>query len=102
MARKNKTQKDKLIDGIKWMHPIWVAYLIQRIEYDTKELIKAIPSIYERNAKDRKEGKISLFSPDFYVTYANDLLEILDDIHETKTDKVEYMEEGSIADDTQN
>ena len=100
MAKKTKTQQEKLIDGIKAMHPVWVAYLIQRIEYDTKELIKAIPSIYEKDAQDMKEGKISLFSPDFYVTYANSLLEIFDDIHETKTERVEYMDKGSVADDT--
>ena len=102
MARKTKTQQEKLIDGIKFMHPVYVAYLIQRIEYDTKELIKAIPSIYEKDAKDMKEGKIGLFSPDFYVTYANGLLEIFDDVHETKTDRVEYMEKGnSVFNDTE-
>jgi hypothetical protein len=99
---KKKTSQELLAEGIKQMHPIYAAYLRQRLEADTKELIEVIPKIYEKDKKDMTEGKISMFSPDFYVTYANDLLEIFDRIEGTKTPRVPYGGDSVVTTPTNN
>lgn len=88
--RKKKTSQELLAEGIEQMHPVYAAYLRQRLEADTQKLIEVIPKIYEKDKQDMAEGRIGMFSPDFYVTYVNALLEIFDRIEDTKTPRVPY------------
>jgi hypothetical protein len=87
---KKKTSQEMLAEGIEMMHPVYAAYLRQRLEADTQKLIEMIPKIYEKDKQDMEQGRISMFSPDFYVTYVNSLLEIFDRIEGTKTPRVPY------------
>lgn len=87
---KKKTSQEILAEGIEMMHPIYVAYLRQRLEADTKVLIDAIPHVYERDRMETAEGRISMFSPDFYVTYVNSLIEIFNKMGDEKTPLVPY------------
>ena len=72
------------------MHPMYAAYLLQRIQSDTQVLVGQIPRIYEKDRVDMANGVIGFFSPDFYVTYANSLIEAFNDIDGTKVPLVEY------------
>ena len=54
--KKKKSAQDILVEGIKNMPPIHVAYLMQRLQHDTKELIHAIPSIYDKDREDMNEA----------------------------------------------
>ena len=98
--KNKKTSQQILVGGIKDMHPIYASYLMQRLEYDMKELIKQIPAIYEQDAKDTANGKISMFHPNFYVTYVNSLIEIFNDMDRDKTPLVSYEQPKSIVEDT--
>jgi hypothetical protein len=91
--KKKKSAQDILVEGIKNMPPIHVAYLMQRLQHDTKELINAIPSIYDKDREDMAKGKIGFFSPDFYVTYANNLIQIFNKDDNTDVSLVKYQRE---------
>jgi hypothetical protein len=99
---KKKTSQELLAEGIKQMHPIYALYLIQRLQADTKELIEVIPQIYEKDKQEQAEGRISFFSPDFYVTYANDLLEIFDQMDGTQIPRVPYGGDSVVTTPTNN
>ena len=90
MSKKKKSQQEKLADAIMHMHPMYAAYLLQRIQSDTQVLVGQIPRIYEKDRVDMANGVIGFFSPDFYVTYANSLIEAFNDIDGTDTALVEY------------
>ena len=89
MAKK-KTSQEKLADAIIHMHPVYAAYLLQRIQSDTNALVKQIPRIYAKDREDTANGVIGFFSPDFYVTYANYLIGAFNDIDGTEVPLVEY------------
>jgi hypothetical protein len=82
---KKKTTTDIFCQAVKNMHPFYASYLIQRIEADMNELRKQIPAIYEKNAQDEANGKFSIFHPNFYVTYANEVITMLNDIEINRT-----------------
>lgn len=90
MSKKKKTQQEKLADAILTMHPMYAIYLLQRIQSDTQVLVGQIPKIYEKDRADMAKGIIGFFSPDFYVTYANYLINAFNDIDGTDTELVEY------------
>jgi hypothetical protein len=90
MSKKKKSQQEKLADAIMHMHPMYAAYLLQRIQSDTQVLVGQIPRIYEKDRVDMANGVIGFFSPDFYVTYANSLIEAFNDIDGTEVPLVEY------------
>ena len=98
---KNKKSSQKILaEGIKNMHPVYASYLMQRLEYDTKQLIKQLPDIYEQEAIDMANGKISMFHPNFYVTYVNSLIEIYNEMDRDRTPLVSYEQPKSIVEDT--
>ena len=72
------------------MHHRYEAYLLQRIQSDTQVLVGQIPRIYEKDRIDMANGVIGFFSPDFYVTYANYLINAFNDIDGTEVPLVEY------------
>jgi hypothetical protein len=82
---KKKTQTDIICQAIQKMHPFYASYLIQRIEADMKELREQIPAIIEKNAQDEANGKFSMFHPNFYITYANEVIIMLNDIEINRT-----------------
>ena len=88
--KKKQTSQEKLADAIIHMHPVYAAYLLQRIQSDTNALVKQIPRIYEKDRIDTANGKFGFFSPDFYVTYANSLIKAFNDIDGTDVPLVEY------------
>ena len=90
MSKKKKSQQEKLADAIMNMHPMYAMYLLQRIQSDTQVLVGQIPRIYEKDRVDMANGVIGFFSPDFYVTYANSLIEAFNDIDGTEVPLVEY------------
>ena len=98
--KNKKSPQQILAEGIKNMHPVYASYLMQRLEYDIKQLIKQIPSIYEQEAMDMANGKISMFHPNFYVTYVNSLIEIYNEMDRDKTPLVSYEQPKSIVEDT--
>ena len=91
--------QDKLAKAIRNMHPVYASYLMQRIKHDTMELVEQIPAIYAKDREDTANGRISMFHPDFYVTYVNELIQVCNEIDDTDIPLVEYEQE-SVADDT--
>lgn len=91
--------QDKLARAIKNMHPVHFAYLMQRIQHDTLELAEKIPAIYAKDREDTANGHFSIFHPDFYVMYVNELIRIFNQIDGTDIPLVEYENE-SVAGDT--
>lgn len=101
---KKKTSSSILINGIKDLHPMYQGYLIDRLKHDIEHIKDALPDIYEQDKIDTANGKISMFHPNFYVTYVNQVTDIIDAIdrnyHDnwksdepfTPTPKVPYFE----------
>jgi hypothetical protein len=63
------------------------------------ELVEQIPAIYAKDREDTANGRISMFHPDFYVTYVNELIQVFNEVDGTDKPLVEYEKE-SVADDT--
>jgi hypothetical protein len=93
--------QDKLARAIKNMHPVYASYLMQRIKQDTMELVEQIPAIYAKDREDMANGRISMFHPDFYVTYVNELIQVCNEVDDTDIPLVEYERE-SVFEDTTN
>ena len=77
---KQKTSTDILIKTIKDMHPIYQSYLIDRIKKDIEVIKEELPALWEKDKIDSANGKISLFHPNFYVTYVNSIIEMSNSI----------------------
>lgn len=82
---KKKSNIDILCQAVKQMHPFYASYLIQRLEADMHQLKEQIPAIFEKNAQDEANGKFSFFHPNFYVTYANEVITMLNDMETNRT-----------------
>lgn len=93
--------QDKLAKAIRNMHPIYASYLMQRLQHDTMELVEQIPAIYAKDREDTANGRISMFHPDFYVTYVNELIQVFNEVDGTDKALVEYERE-SVFEDTTN
>ena len=78
--KKSKSSTELLIQGIKNLHPLYQGYLIDRLKHDAEQIKEALPEIYEKNKIDAANGKISMFHPNFFVTYVNDIADIIDSI----------------------
>lgn len=82
---KKKTTIDIFCQAVQNMHPFYASYLIQRMEADMSNLREQIPGIFEKNAQDEANGKFSMFHPNFYVTYANEVITMLNNIEINRT-----------------
>lgn len=78
MAKK-QTLQSTLIDYINNLHPMYLAYFIQRIEADCDLIISQIPKIKEKEDQDQAEGRISMFHPNYYVTYVNGQVDLINE-----------------------
>jgi hypothetical protein len=94
-----KSPIEKFAKEFKMMHPIYAMYMMQRIQADLERIREAIPELYERERKEREEESetISLIHPNFYVTYGNMMVRILNDVLD---EKIEEFVEPSVFEDT--
>lgn len=99
MAKKKSSQKI-LAEAIMNMHPVYAAYVAQRLRNDTLELVEIIPEIYAKDKEEKANGRISLFHPNFYVTYVNELIKTFNEMDGTDMPLVEYQKEESVFEDT--
>jgi len=88
MAKK-KNPFEVFINELKYLHPMHLSYLMQRIDEDIQQLKKDVPMLYEREKELEQQGKISMFAPQFYVDFGNSIIDILN-----KSDKASIYYQG--------
>lgn len=77
---KQKSQTDILIQGIKNIHPYYQGYIIDCLKKAVSDIHAALPMIVEEERENQKKGKISMFHPNFYVNFINEMNPIFDEI----------------------
>lgn len=94
---KKKSAIEVFISELKSMHPMYVVYMMQRIQADLELIREHLPSEFEKEKNMDKEGVISLIHPRFYAGYINIMADVLNNALDTN---IEHFVEPSVFEDT--
>lgn len=82
-----KSPVEHFIEQLKFMHPMYSLYLMQRLGADLEVIREQLPQLFEEDKKALDQNLIRVFSPQFYVNYGNMVSEILNESLDTNIEK---------------
>jgi len=80
MAIKIKTQNDILIQELKNLHPYAQGYVIDCLRKSVSNIQEELPQIFAQEKENQEKGVITMFHPNFYVSFVNQMNEVFDKI----------------------